>query len=257
MTLPSSLNRWCNCKKSWSSERPKWKEWEFGSITAQPRSWNLGRGDVLHKFGKEPCGMCLKCTNAVFCGGCPSCLHKKSSGISSPLKPYYSFRYKRRTGQARSKDSRIMTWVTVSGEKLGVVPSIWGNLGTLGTAYSQMAVVNSLLSQDAVSHGVHSTSPAHPHLLLVPHHLQRKSLPLVCQECHASYKRNMGPKLLGLAPPATQWPNNDSLDARCHSQWPIQLAEYVGEDAAWWSGKGTPHSQTQMACHVEPSDGWL
>ena len=158
MTLPSSLNRWCNCKKSWSPERPKWKEWEFGSTMAQPRSWYLSRGDVLHNFGKEPCGMCLKCTNAVFCGGCPSCLHKKSSGISGPLKPYSSFRYKRRTGQARSKDSRIMTWVTVSGEKLGVVPSIWGNLGTLGTAYSQMAVVNSLLSQNTVSHGAHSTS---------------------------------------------------------------------------------------------------
>ena len=63
----------------------------------------------------------------------------------------------------------------------------WGPL-------TQVAVMNSLLSQDAMSHGPNSKSscPSSP-----PGHfpsLQRKSLLFVWQECHAPCKRNRGPQ---------------------------------------------------------------
>ena len=38
----SLLNRWRNYNRSWSSGRPAWKERDFGSTWAKPRSWYLG-----------------------------------------------------------------------------------------------------------------------------------------------------------------------------------------------------------------------
>ena len=39
MTWSSSLNRWGNCRRSWSSGRLTWMERAFGLTWAKPRSW--------------------------------------------------------------------------------------------------------------------------------------------------------------------------------------------------------------------------
>ena len=44
MTWSSSLNRWRNCKRSWSFGRLTRKARDFGSTWAKPRSWYLGQG---------------------------------------------------------------------------------------------------------------------------------------------------------------------------------------------------------------------
>ena len=44
--------------------------------------------DLLKKSGKDPCSVCQKGvgSNAIFCGGCSSWIHKKCSGIKGPLR---------------------------------------------------------------------------------------------------------------------------------------------------------------------------
>ena len=69
---------------------------------------------------KDPKGVS---TNYIFCDCCSSWIHKKRSGILSRLKSDVSFRCKRCTGQAKPKDGKLMTEVTVGREKLEVVPS--------------------------------------------------------------------------------------------------------------------------------------
>ena len=120
---------------------------------------------------------------------------------------------------------------------------------TLGTAYPQVAVVNWLLSKDAVSHGASSMSsclsspPAHfpsppeeeltIHVSGAPCSMQAKSGPqpyLTCITCNAMTE-------LWFA----------GWDVRCHHQGPRQHAGSLEEDAAWWSGNCTRHPLTQMA----------
>ena len=150
--------------------------------------------------------MCLKSidANSIVCGGCSSWVHNRSSGVSGHLKPGSSFRCKWCTGQVRPVD-RPMAEVTMGQEKLEAVPSVC----YLGTAYHQVVVVNSPPSQEAVSHGVNwissCLSPARPHLPLISYQPQRKSVLLVRQVCHAPCKRNLGPNLIWLTSPATQW----------------------------------------------------
>ena len=43
ITWSSSLNHWRNYKRRWSSGRLTWKERDFGSTWAKPRSWFLGQ----------------------------------------------------------------------------------------------------------------------------------------------------------------------------------------------------------------------
>ena len=202
--------------------------------------WPMLRQNFLYKSG-----VCLKGvgTNSIFCGGCSSWILKKRSGIPGSLKPDTSFRCKRCTRQARPMDGRPMTEVTVGREKPEVVP--WGQLilgRRLWTRHFHKMPSHLLCHMGQVQ-----WAPAHPHLPLISHHLQMKSLQFVCQECHASCKQNLGPNLILFASPATQWPSYDSLDAQCHHQGPSQLAGPVGEDAAWRSGKGTSPPPTQMA----------
>ena len=42
--------------------------------------------DWLKKSGKDPYGVCQKGvgSNAIFCGGCLCCIHKKCNGIKGP-----------------------------------------------------------------------------------------------------------------------------------------------------------------------------
>ena len=51
----------------------------------------------------------------------------------------------------------------------------------LGTVYHQVAAVNLFPLQNSMPHGEIQWAPAHPHLPLSSHHLQRKSLQFVCQ----------------------------------------------------------------------------
>ena len=90
-------------------------------------------------------------------------------------------------------------------------------------------------------------APARPHLLIISHNLQRKSLQFLCQKCHTPWRWNLDPNVIWFASPATQWPSYVSPDVRCHHQGPSQLATFLGEDAAWRSGKVTLHPLTQMA----------
>ena len=78
--------------------------------------------DVLQKPDKQRCVMCLNGvrTNSIFCGVFSTI---KCRDIPGRLKSDASFRCKRCTGQARPLDNRLMTEVTVSREKLDVVPS--------------------------------------------------------------------------------------------------------------------------------------
>ena len=46
-------------------------------------------------------------------------------------------------------------------------------------------------------------APAHPHLLLISHDLQRNCLQFVCEEPHAPCKANLGPNLTRLSSQAT------------------------------------------------------
>ena len=95
-------------------------------------------------------------------------------------------------------------------------------------------------------------APAHAHLLLIFHHLQRKSLLFVHQGHHAPCKRNLGPNHIWSASPATQGPGYDPLNVLCHYQGPSQLTRSPREDATWRSGKGTRHPPTQMTLSCRP-----
>ena len=108
--------------------------------------------NVLLKFSKVFCGVCLKGVdvNFIFCCGRSSCVLTKCNGIPGPLKPDASFWGKQCRQQARPVDVRRITEVTVGREKLEVV----SYLCYLRDCLSE--VVNSLPSQDTGSHGANS-----------------------------------------------------------------------------------------------------
>ena len=89
--------------------------------------------DVRKKSGKYPCGVCqsgVGSSNAIFCGGCKSWVHKKCSGIKGPLRPDPEFRCARCLGTAQASDEREVSEVEVGNEKLEVVPEFmlpWGH----------------------------------------------------------------------------------------------------------------------------------
>ena len=116
---------------------------------------------------------------------------------------------------------------------------------TSGTAYPHIAVVNSFPSQDGAM-GQIQWAPARPHLPLISNHIQRKSLQFMRQEHHAPCTRNLGPNLFWFALTAKQWLSYDPLNVQRHHQGLCQLERFPGEDAAWWSGKGTPPPPAQM-----------
>ena len=99
-------------------------------------------------------------------------------------------------------------------------------------------------------------APAYPHLGLISHHRKRCTLQFVHQERNSTCRGHLGPNFTWSASPATQWKEYDPLDVRSHHQGPSQLARCPGEDAAWRSGEGPPHSTTQMAWPC-CSDDWL
>ena len=224
MTWWSSLNHWRNWMRSWSSGRLTWKERDFRSSWAKPRSWYLGL-DVLKRSSKNLCAMCLKgiSTNSIFCGGCST----RNAVLFLAL--WSLIRCKQCTGQARPVYGRPMTEVTVGQEKLQVVPpfcylrdclSSGGHceLASITTCHVAWDKFNELLPV--------LTSHVFP---IASRWIWRI---YIHQERHAPSKWNPGPNLIWFVSPAMQWPSYDLLDVQCHHQGPSQLTRSSGGDAA-------------------------
>ena len=79
--------------------------------------------DVLKKSGKYPCVVCQAGVrrNAIQCGGCRQCVHKKCSGIKGSLNSELNFRCACCLGEARPVDRRLVKEVMIDDEKLEVV----------------------------------------------------------------------------------------------------------------------------------------
>ena len=108
--------------KTWKSEmEKKGLRVNMGKTKIMASGMNL---DLLKKSGKDSCGVCQTGvgSNSIFCGGCLWWLHKKCSGIKSPLRPDPDFRCTRCLGTARPIDGRTVKEVKVDDEKLEVVP---------------------------------------------------------------------------------------------------------------------------------------
>ena len=133
---------------------------------------------ILQKSGKDPCAICPSGVSikSSFSVACSSWVLNGCSIISDTLKPDPIFRGKRCTGLTKPVDNRWQRSQREGRRLRCCHPS-----ATLWTDHPRVAAVNSMPSQDAVSHGANSMSPcpsAHPHLLLISHHLQRRTLHL-------------------------------------------------------------------------------
>ena len=134
---------------------------------------NIGKNNVLvsgqglnglQKSGKDPCGMCLKGvgTNPISMEVVPV-VSTRNAVVSLVLWRLIPVSSVNGVQEARPIDGTLMTDIILVWEKLRWChPCV-----TLRAPYPQIMVVNSLLSQDAVSHGAYSTSsypsppPAH------------------------------------------------------------------------------------------------
>ena len=100
-----------NYSINWSPARPTWKDRDFGSTWAKPRSWYLGRASMCFRSLAKTSGVCIKGvgTNSILSGGCSSWIHKECRGIPGCLKPDANWRCERCTGQARPINGRLST----------------------------------------------------------------------------------------------------------------------------------------------------
>ena len=112
--------------KTWKTEmEKKGLHVNMGKTKKMESGINL---DVLKKFGKYPCGVCLTGvgrTNAIQCDGCKRWVHKKCSGIKGPLLRESEFTCARCLGTARAIDEIQSLEVEVGNEKLEVVPEFY------------------------------------------------------------------------------------------------------------------------------------
>ena len=109
--------------------------------------------DLLKKSGKDPFGVCQTGvgTNAIFCGGCLSWIHKKCSGIKGPLRPDPDFRCVRCLRKARPIDGRLVKEVQVDDETVEAVPEFCylGDMLSVGGG-CELAAVTRCKSWDEV-----------------------------------------------------------------------------------------------------------
>ena len=135
----------------------------------------LGQDSICFRSPAKTPMSCVS-TKSSFCVACSSWVLKRCNVVSGTMKPDPIFRGKQCTVLARAvhnqsqRSQREGRWL-----RLGH-PS-----ATLGTAYPRVAAVNLMPSQEAGSHGANSMSPcpsAYPHIPLISHHIQRKTLPL-------------------------------------------------------------------------------
>ena len=193
MTWSSSLNHWRNYKRSWSSGRLTWKERDFGSTWAKPRSWFLGQDSMCFGNPAKTPVVCVSKTStpapfSVFFFF--SWVHKRYSGIPGPLKPDPSFMCKRCTGQDRPDDGRPMTGGRAWGGAILLLPR--GQLilrWRLWTHFhhkmpGQMGQIQWVL--------------VHLHTPLIYHHLHRKSLHLCVRGAMLHASETWAPTLCDL-----------------------------------------------------------
>ena len=117
-------------------------------------------------------------------------------------------------------------------------------------AHPQVAVVNSLLSQDAVSPGANSTSSCPSTPLAYFPSPPEKTFTTRVSGMSCSMQAKLGPQhyLSFICNAMTQiW----FAGCAVSPPRPNQLAKSLREEAAWQSGKGTPADG-----HVERSGGW-
>ena len=206
----------------------------------------------FRSLAKNPCGVFLKgiSTNSIFCGGCSSWIHKKCSGIPGRLKSDVRFRCKQCTGQVRPINGRLITEVTVGGEKLEMVPSFcfpgdclysgggcelttitrcrvtWGKFNVLTSRSfpitSRRRVYN-LCVKSAMLHTSETWAPTSSDL----HHLQRGDRAMICWMCGVTTKDQVS--------------SQDLLER-------MQLDNLAKVLRTWWLRR---HG------HAERSDGWL
>ena len=131
---------------------------------------------VLQKSAKDPCAMCIPgvSKNFVFGDSCISWVHKKCSGISGIFKPEEWTMYC--TGQT----CRWPTNDRCHSGKEGVCSAAillltWGLFILMWWLWTQFH------HKMPCHMGQIQCVPAHSHLQLIPHHLQRKSLQLMHQ----------------------------------------------------------------------------
>ena len=108
--------------RTWSSEmQKKGLRVNMGKTKLMVFGSNL---DVLRKSGNYPCGVCQAGVgrNAIQCRGCRQWVHKKCSGVKSPLTSDLNFRCARCLGTVRPVDGRLVKEVMIGDEKLEVVP---------------------------------------------------------------------------------------------------------------------------------------
>ena len=177
-----------------------------------------------------------------------SWIHKKCSGILGHLKFDVSFRCEWCTGEARLK-----TEVTVGRDKLEVVPSFWyfGDCLSSGGGCELATMTRCCVAWDKfkellpVLTSRSFSSPPEEEFTIrvsgVPCSVQAKPGPQPYPTCIAC---NIMTKLLfawcAESPQRTKSAHRVSV-----------------KDAAWWSGKGTPHRWLRWHGHLKRSDGWL
>ena len=197
--------------------------------------------DALQKSGKDPCGMRLKGigTNSIFCCGCSIWIRKKYSGIPGRLKSDASFRCKQCTGQAKPIDDRLMTEVTVGREKLKVVPSFCylGDCLSSGCSSELAAITKCRVAWGKFNEFLSVIT----------------SCSFTITSRGRVYNSCVRSAMLYAKPGSQPYPTSIACNAMTElwfagcAESPSQLAGSLGEDAAWRSGKGTPHPPTQMA----------
>ena len=193
MTWSLSLKRWRNNNRSWSSGRPTWKERDFGSTWAKPRSWYLGRGSVCFRsLAKTPVVRVSKRRHKFhflwwFFQSDPQEMQWHLAVWSLVLASGVHIRWTGQTSRWQTNDRGH----SGSGEAwVGAILLLpWGLLihrWQWWTLYYRKMPCHM---------GQIQWAPARPHLPLHSNHLQRKSLQFVSYECHAPCKRNLGPNI--------------------------------------------------------------
>ena len=227
MTWSSSLNHWRNCTRSWSSGRTSGQHGQNQGPDIWAEAW------CASEAWKRPLWRMSQWRwhKFYFLWWLFQLNPQEMQWHPWPSEAWCQLQVWTVYWIGQTNRLQIMTEVTVGWEKLEVLPSF-------------------CYLEDCLSSGGGCE--------LISHHLQRKSLQIVCQECHAPCKRNLGPNLIWLALPAMQWPSYDLLDVWCYHQGPSQLAAYPEHRVSPQPSYPAPHSW-----HGHPHDpnglchGWL
>ena len=148
---------------------------------AKLRSWYLGRELMRSRGPTNTPAPCVSRKSAQTpSSGCSSWIHMRYSDISGTLKPDFTLRCQRCTGQARPIDGRLMTEVIVRRGNIEVVSSFCYLGNCSGGSCEFVSITRYRVDWDNPTSSCLFSYPAHFPLL------QWLSLQLVRQERHAS-----------------------------------------------------------------------